>query len=180
MGRRRGVRPRVRWEIQGRMVASVNEGPIRAVLKSNVAWLHHKSARARNSIIRAALFDGGVHWIDRWMWKRFSAYARRLGYRGATNGNRSVVKATVDGRRIFSEAPFVDTGEFAIMSISGARVVATATSKRQRIRILIPSPHPIKAKNRAQFVRAPAEEVRSIAQAVERSLRKAHRETAGG
>jgi hypothetical protein len=170
----------VRYEVRGHKVAESTGGPIRTVLRSHVAWLNQHKPRVRNAIVRAALFDAGVMWIERFMWKRFSAYAKRLGYKGATNGNRSQVKATVDGRRIFSDAPFVDTGEFAIRAIPGARVVATATSNRQRIRILIPSPHPMRSKTRAQFVRVPADEVRAIAAQVDRSLGKAHKDAAGG
>jgi hypothetical protein len=89
----------------------------------------------RNLALRAAYDAGGTHWIDVWLPKRFTSYARAvLGYRVTSKYD------TAKRNRNGDATPMVWSGAFQDQALRGARPDAKVTSKNNKIIIRIPGP----------------------------------------
>lgn len=89
----------------------------------------------RNLALRASYDAGGRHWIDVWLPKRFTSYARAvLGYRVTSKYD------TAKRNRNGSANPMVWSGTFQDQALRGARPDAKVTSKNNKIIIRIPGP----------------------------------------
>lgn len=89
----------------------------------------------RNLALRVAFDAGGRHWIDVWLPKRFTNYARGvLKYR--VTGKYETAKRNQNG----VADPLVWSGKFQEQALSMSYPVAKVTNGRQSLIIRIPAP----------------------------------------
>lgn len=89
----------------------------------------------RNLALRASFDAGGRHWINVWLPKRFTGYAKSaLGYR-VTYKYEQRKKGRGDVAN-----PLVWTGDFQEQALASAYPVAKVTSGKQSLIIRIPAP----------------------------------------
>lgn len=148
------------------------------------------STSERKVIIHAALRQGGLFWMLKYIPQRFSNYAYSLGYRvtdqwkkfkrrvlngaaipyiGVTppgGGGAGVVKR---GKRIF-KAQNPNGEKMAVAVERGSNVKVKGTSAGGDIHIAIPYGHPLNAVTAAALRKLPDNEIQAVAAVVAREL----------
>lgn len=144
-----------------RQLLSVSAGPLRVAIEAQDAALGLLGKREANAIRREALRRTGVDWTEHWLPRRFTPYARTLGYPHASVGRvptRLQPQRTPVTGKILRGAPLVDTGQFAKDALDNNEVRAFFGAN-PRIVITIPTPHPITPYMRTIMQKIPAKEV---------------------
>lgn len=164
-------------------VFEAREGSIRAALVAEGPALALFNARTRNTMVRASLHAGGRVWLQVFLPKRFSDYARRLGYRESAKWRKE--KQFLLGQSV----PFVgftppgggkrhprwkgeNPEKMAVAAINGANVKATATASNAQVVITIPYGHAVRPETSDMLRNVPTWEVERIALEVAKHLQR--------
>ncbi len=154
---------------QYKIAAKGKSGPIRYELQFQDKALALFTGPERKAIIGEAMRKGGVVWVAFFFPRRFTDYARSLGY--SVSAKYEKFK-----RRLYGNAlPLVGVpvkGQSAKLMEQTPRVSATSTTTKQYVEIKIPIPHPMAAIVYKVLKTIPAEEVQTIAKEVGRTLRE--------
>lgn len=148
------------------VISRANAGTIGAEWKARDKALALFDLRERNDILRESCRQGGIHWLNVFWPKRFTEYARRLGY-------AITIKYWKRKRKLMgadNPPPLIFTGQMADTAGAGARVQAVATSKKQQIIITLPTGHPIAPVVSRVIKTVPDWEIKSIALVVGNTL----------
>lgn len=169
--------------MSGERVFTAAEGPIRAVLMAEGSALALFDARTRNTMVRLALHAGGRMWLQVFLPKRFSEYAKRLGYRVSArwakeklfllgNAVPFIGFTPPGGGRQHPRWKRTNPEKMSVAVINGANAKATATASRAQLVFTIPYGHAVRPETSDALRTVPTWEVQRIAEEVASHLQR--------
>jgi hypothetical protein len=156
----------IAWRFSG-----TGDSPLKVAIDLNRTALSWFSRAEQNTAIRTALLSAGNLWIEVFLEKRFSDYARKLGYDESAKWEATKIALAKGGVLTSKQpTPFVFSGQMKATALAGARATATATANRQAILIRVPYGHAVQPRAADVFRSVPPWEVLRLAEEVNASL----------
>ncbi len=152
---------------QHKVIGHGQRGTIRWEIVANEKALALFSATERNAILREGMRSAGVHWLNVFFPKRFTDYAKQLGYYVSAK-YRKRKRAMYGGAE---PRPLIYTGDMMRVSFAGANVTAVSKGTTQTAAIKIPCGHPIATVVTRVLKTIPAVEVQSMAWTLGKTVR---------
>jgi hypothetical protein len=141
-------------------------GPIRATIELSGAALSLFTIKDKKEIFMSVMQAVGDDWIAKALPKRFTNYARTLGYR--------VSKRWMDKKRKYGEPlPFVWEGDMRESVLTKSKAQPGGTSKNPYVTIRMPYTHGIKKMYVPVMRSLPAHEMKTLAKVAAVALQAA-------
>jgi hypothetical protein len=138
----------------------------KGVMRGTIRWQidHYNNSLAlfspveRNAILRDGMRAAGEYWLSIFFPKRFTDYAKMLGYHITEKYRIMKVKRYGEAR------PLILTGTLAEKANAGANVTAMSTANKQTATVHIPNGHPIAPIVSKVLATVPESEVNQMAE----------------
>lgn len=151
------------------VIADSGPGPVRVVMEAHGSALRLFSRREQNEIIRDMMHDVGEYFIYAFLEKRFTDYAKKIGY--STGRGWQSIKDHLKARGVIAGSePFVYTGVMRFTALHDAHPEARATASKAYVKIRVPLGHAIKTKQSEMFKGIASWEMTRLAEIAEKSL----------
>ncbi len=156
----------------GEIMATAQQGPIRATIEANRKAMSLFSQREQNTMIREAMRRVGDLWVRVFLPKRFTSYATSV-LRYNPSAYWEDVKARLARRGVIAKpqpTPLVYTGISRNAALSGLRVDPKATKNRAYCVVRIPLGHAVQKQTSQVFKYLPRIEVARVADEFKKAL----------
>ncbi len=117
---------------QEKVLAEAGQGAIRLQLVAQEKALSLFSNRERSAILKASIARAGLFWLSTYLPKRFTDYAKQLGYKITVKYEKRKLKEGGEVR------PLVYSGNMANAALSGATAKGMANGDKVAVLLRIP------------------------------------------